>query len=63
MLNTEHRKIPIKAKNCIKQVFFLPEGQIKPLAEGQSPHQELEVGPLSMNKLSSHLAAAYISCR
>ena len=26
---------------------FLPEGQKKPTAEGQSPPQELEVGPRS----------------
>ena len=41
---TGHQKWPKIGKNR-KKAFFLPEGHQKPLDKGQSPPQELEVGP------------------
>ena len=37
----------LKLAKTTKLAFLLPEGQKKPSAEGRSPPQEQEVGPLS----------------
>ena len=46
-ITTRHQKLPKMGQNSIKSSSFCPKGQKKTSAEGQSPPQELEVGPHS----------------
>ena len=59
-VTTGHKKLPKMGHKSIVSPF-LPKGQKKPSAKGQSPPQELEIGPRSGPYLL--VASKTIACR